>query len=271
MELSWILPAAETAYKHRDEIMRAWDRVMALVRGKKSCIAFTGTMGVGKSALFDYLTGRAYARGYRPRGTSQAAERGEVLTRGSRMGIYVVPGQPSRPRRETLDDLFGGKRKIHGVVHGVANGFITLRCQVAMAALKRDAHITTLEQYTQYQKRNELDDLGETCDKIRNALGKVRQPSWMIVAVTKIDLFYDEIAEVQRYYSPEGDSEFITRMRTLEKQVGTDNFRWEAVPVCSWLEDFQWNGEVQRPSLNPLRRDHFLAQLVELLESYCAG
>ena len=91
----------------------------------------------------------------------------------------------------------------------------------------------------------------------------------MIVAVTKTDLFYDDIAKVENYYSPHGQSEFRDALESLLKKVGTNNFRWDAAPVCAWLDDFIWNEKTRKTQLKPPQRDHLLAQFAKLMECYC--
>lgn len=62
----WLLPLAESAYKHREEIGGAWRRLSAVLLGEKRVVAFTGCAGVGKTVLLDYLTQDAYEQSYRP-------------------------------------------------------------------------------------------------------------------------------------------------------------------------------------------------------------
>jgi len=66
MDIEWVLPVAKEAYQHRDEIQKAWQKILAILLGKKTKIAFTGMAGTGKTVLFDYLTDKAYKRDYKP-------------------------------------------------------------------------------------------------------------------------------------------------------------------------------------------------------------
>ena len=66
----------------------------------------------------------------------------------------------------------------------------------------------------------------------------------MVIALDKVDLYHDELAEIERQYSPSAQTAFVKELNTLEKQVGTDFFRWTAMPVIGCVEDFQWNARV---------------------------
>lgn len=265
---SWLLPAAKEAYKSREEIASVWERIDATLFGRKKNIAFTGMAGVGKTVLFDHLSGKAYMPGYTPPPKSESAERGKIAAQKKRLRVSVIPGQPAFPRMEELDKLFRGKKAVDGVVHVAASGFIDLRNAAAESALV-EAGVNTIAAFRKSQLQRELDDLNDTCEIIRQAIYKHRKPAWMLIAVTKADLYYGEVAEVERYYSPDGISKFIDRLKELQHQVGTDSFSWDALPVCSWLEDFHWNKQTQPSVLKPNQRDHYLAIFAKRLESYC--
>jgi hypothetical protein len=266
---AWVLPAAKAAYKNREEIISLWSRLTTYFLGKKSSLAVTGMAGVGKTVLFDHLSGEAYKHGYKPPGKSEEEESGKVSAKGKRIAFRTVPGDSASPRRESIDSLFLGKKPVDGVIHVVANGFVEVRKPVAQTALVRDFGLDTLQKFRQFHLSEELKDLHETCELIRQSFKKHRKPSWLLVAVTKADLFYGHIAAAEEYYSPEGGGDFSQRIKLLQSQVGSDNLRWDARPACAWLEDFEWNGEKQPGTLKPDARDHYIALFAGQLERYC--
>lgn len=265
--LTWILPAIKEAYKGRDDAKDAWSRVF----GKKR-IVFTGLSGVGKSVLLDFLTGKGFEQGYQPPKPSQSVEKGKLSKRlktdKPRMAISVLPGQDDFPRLQGLDEIFLGKKGVDGVIHVVSNGFIDERSSVAKSSLIKESGLETIEQFRQYQLKKELTDLDETCEIIRKSIHKHQKPKWLLVAVTKADLFYDKLDEAREYYSPSSKSKFAKRLKELQIQVGTDNFRWETVPVCTWLDDFEWNNEKQPSVLKVDERDHFIANFAAEMANY---
>ena len=265
--LTWVLPAAKEAYDNREAIQGLWDRLATLLLGKKQSIGFTGLGGVGKTVLFDHLTGAAYRPGYTPPGTSRHKEKGKVSRHRKRMHMTVVPGQDSPARLEVTDDLFGAK-PVDGVVHVVANGFVELRSGAARETLVRTG-LQTIESFRQHQLEQELRDLDLTCEMIRASMRNNDKPKWMIVVSDKVDLYYDSVLEAEKYYSPGSGSKFSARIEEMQNRVGRDRFDWVAAPACAWLEDFEWNGQVVPSKLKPLDRDYFIGQLIDLIGAYC--
>lgn len=270
-EISWGVPRIlKTVYENRSEIIKCWKSVEEYLSRKKGrSIAFTGLSGIGKTVLFDYLTGAAYKPGYtppHPSGSAEAAVR--TFEGGKRLRITVVPGDDSRPRLETLDSLFAKRKAVIGVVHVVANGFVDVYQNVSRETLINDRKLSTIEKFTKFQRKEEIKDLDKTLEMIRRSMRENRRPTWMMIAVTKIDLYADELDEAERYYSPHSQSSFSDRMKELQSQVGSDNFRWETVPVCSWLENFDWNGETRASTIETEERDAYLAQFAGKIESY---
>ena len=94
-----LLPSPEdidTALKTGERVAGLWKRISEYLRRKRTYALFSGMEGVGKTVLLDYLTGKAYQRGYTPPGTSKRAERGTTTTEWP-VGLVVVPGQFSLP------------------------------------------------------------------------------------------------------------------------------------------------------------------------------
>ncbi len=265
--LTWILPALKEAYKGRDDAKDAWGKIFS-----KKRIVFTGLSGAGKTVLLDFLTGKGFEQGYQPPKPSQSVEKGKLsktLKKDKpRMAISVLPGQDDFPRLQGLDEIFLGKKGVDGVIHVVSNGFIEERSSVTRELLIKENKLQTIEQFRQYQLKRELTDLSATCEIIRKSIHKHQKPKWMLIAVTKVDLFYDKLDEAREYYSQNGKSKFARRLKELQIQVGTDNFRWETVPVCAWLNDFEWNNEKQPSVLKVDDRDHFVANFATEMASY---
>jgi energy-coupling factor transporter ATP-binding protein EcfA2 len=266
---SWILPAAGEAYKHREEILSLWESIVAKLFGEKKTVAFTGHAGAGKTVLFDHLTGTAFKAGYVPPQTSRDEETGKIAAVGKRIRLVTIPGQNAPPRFDAIQELFSAKHSVTGVVHVVANGFVETRDATARAALINDAGLDTTEKYRAAQLESELKDLDETCELVRQAIRQHRTPKWMVVAVTKVDLFYAKLDNARTYYSPHGTSAFAKRLAELQEQVGHDNFQWTAVPVCCWLEDFVWSNETTQSTLKPQQRDTYVYHFGAELKKFC--
>lgn len=273
MGLEWAIPAAGQAYEHREEIATAWESLVSLLFGKKRSIAITGMAGAGKTVLLDHLSGKAFDRSYAPAGTSKAAEQSKMPAGKRRLRLTTVPGQDSRPRVETLDELFTDDHAVDGVIHVVCNGFVTTREPNAERVLLEDLNLTSVQKYRDHQMGEELRDLEDTCDLIRASIRRTKSPKWILVAVTKVDLFHevDQLRAAEQYYGVAAKSRFADRLRLLQNQIGSDNLDWGATPVCAWLDDFRWGGVTRHSRLTEAQRNALLTGFAKTLEGYCDG
>ncbi len=267
MDYSWILPAAEKLYANREEIQGNFQKVSNWLVGKKSTIVITGLPGVGKTVLSDYLTDVAYKRGYTSPLKSEDVETRRTSIQKQRLDFKVIPGQDSPQRNKALDEFFDVDEdySIDGVIHVVANGL----SRVGGAFSQQLRSGTSLQAYQQERLAEEIADLSEICEKIRKSFRNNRKLAWLLVAVTKVDLYYDAIETARDRYSIQGQSDFSNRLRTLSNQVGSDNFTWDALPFCGRLDDFNLDGQVYSPQLREQQRDHYIAQFSKKLVAMC--
>jgi hypothetical protein len=59
------------------------------------------------------------------------------------------------------------------------------------------------------------------------------KPIWLIIAVTKTDLYPDDVDEVVRYYSPGGGSPFADRVDALRALAGGAKLSIDVLAVSS--------------------------------------
>lgn len=257
---SWILPLAQEAYENREEILSNWQKFKTLFSGKPIAIAVTGLPGVGKSVLCDYLSGKAYQQNYSPPNKSEDQEKSKISAKDMKINLKVVPGQDSPQKLAVLDELFNEELPLDGVIHVVANGYSTIRSALAAEVLKG----TNLDEYRKARFREEIEDLSDICQRVRQSIRITGKPKWMLIVVTKIDLYYDQIEEARdRYYA--GESEFTQRIQLLSNQVGSDNFTWDALPVCSILDDFRLGDRIIQPQFREKERNYYINQLIKKL------
>jgi hypothetical protein len=91
----------------------------------------------------------------------------------------------------------------------------------------------------------------------------------LLVAVTKVDLYYDSIETVRDRYSIQGKSDFSNQIKILSDQVGSDNFVWDSLPFCGRLDDFMLGNQTYYPQLREHQRDHYIAQFSKKLVAMC--
>lgn len=266
--IEWLTSGLE-AYKHKDEIKNLLTAGWGYIFTKPTSIAVTGMAGAGKTVLFDFLSGKGFEAGYKPPGQSEAKEAAKMKASGKRYRVTTVPGQQSQPREETLDDLFKGKDPVDGVLHVVANGFATKRTAAAKEQMKGFG-IKTLKDYRDQLLREELADLASTCAAIRESHKRHHKPSWMIVVADKIDLYHDEANAARDYYAPGANNPFGNQIRDLIADVGKLFLRWDdTLPLCTYIEKFEWEGEKRENQLDPSDRNAYFMQFLERLKNYC--
>jgi GTPase SAR1 family protein len=258
-DITWILPAAYNLYEHGYVAAGVWRQIRTRLLTRKSRIAVTGLPGVGKTVLVDYLTGRAESRDYTPPGRSTITERSNIDSAKRRIGIAVAPAQKTMGAAP-IERLLSAKRSIDGIVHVVSDGFVHHRESFAPGVMG-EYGLSDLKTFREYHRKREIEHLNELCSYLEASFR-------IIVAVTKLDLLADEIESVRIRYSPAGSGEFVDSLNRLQATIGALHFRWEAAPVCAWLEDFEWNGTTVSSSLRPHHRNHYLRNFLGLLDEF---
>jgi GTPase SAR1 family protein len=271
----WVTPtvsAATAVIKNREHVAKAWDRILAKTIGRGFNIAIVGEAGVGKTVLVDHLVGDAFSADYRPPGRSARVEKDSRKLNKHRYKFSVVPGQPiHRDRIRDLEDVLTGKPHLDGIIYMVANGYHELRTTFA-EDIAASIQLTDIAQLRERRLQAELADFRSTLALLRRSIGEHRQPSWMILAVNKADLFCspDALAVAREQYVGES-SEFRQAVDEFLSQVGSDNFKWTAIPTCAWLEAFSVGDERIPSSLSIDQRNAMLHSLFDVMERTCQG
>src|SRR4051794_18366627 len=225
-------------------LLRGRDRVTGVLQLRYPTVAVTGMTGVGKTELVDHLCGRA--------GPSRAPESGSAVMerrvrrdrrlRGFR--FRVVPGENAATRLGALDEVFYD-RPVDGVLHVVANGYATGR---RPAGTTGSAAATREEQLAR-----ELEDWTVSAHRIAAMAVRRPHPTWLVVVVTKVDLYPDSIEEAVHSYSPGSGTPFGDRIDELRALAGAAKLSVDVLPACSHLEDGS--------AVTSKQRDAYLAAL----------
>jgi hypothetical protein len=200
------------------------ERMSRLFRRRFPVVAVTGMTGVGKSKLADRLTRRTSSNGVTEVGSATMERRTRRSPKMRGFRFLVVPGDNAATRLGALDEVFHDE-PVDGVIHVVAYGHATPR----RTAGTTGSAAATREQ----QLAAELEDWTITSHRIASMAVRRDRPIWLVIAVTKTDLYPDEVDEAVRYYSPGSGSPFGDKVDALRALAGGAKLSIDVLPVSS--------------------------------------
>lgn len=194
-------------------------------------IAVTGEPGAGKTVLYDALT-QAIRTGDRGSTRSSDSEKHRTAFRSgswrAKASVVVVPGQASEERERALAATMGGTASPHGIIHVVCWGYNRTWQRSGQRdveeALRAEHPDFDQESVRAWHLRKEVEGFRDLCERIIDQRA-ARRLRWVIVAVTKCDLYWDRIDQARDHYIPGGtrnESEFCTLLRDLADETSVD-------------------------------------------------
>ncbi|MFI5802630.1 hypothetical protein [Streptomyces sp. NPDC051561] len=250
-----------------DEIRAHWDSAVQLVDSDRSRsteefgavsgglglsqypVALTGEPGAGKSVLFDALSGLVGVGDVESRRSPDREEGHRTFLLGARkvrISGVVVPGQESIQRERAMNLILSEKTSAQGLIHVVCWGHNKVWDRTGQRALERNVRAPdgtiSPDRTREWHLEKELADFEKLCDRIMETGAATRSLRWVIVAVTKTDLFWDRIDEARDYYIPgsglsrqyqSAESGFCAMLRDLIDH--NDRLRVAVLPMSSQL------------------------------------
>lgn len=222
------MPSPAASVRHR--LKAAPEQLSRLFRDRYPTVAVTGMTGVGKTLLVDRLTGRSTDAGVADVGSAVMERRTRRAARFRGFRFLVVPGDNAATRLGALDEVFHDE-PVDGVVHVVAHGHATPR---------RTAGITgTAAATREEQLEAELQDWTITAHLIAAMAVRRERPVWLVIAVSKADLYADDVAAAVEYYSPGSGSPFGDTVDELRSLAGGAKLSVDVLPVSAQDDDPQ--------------------------------
>ena len=229
--ISTILPAssrtalgATVATGLLTALASAPDRMSRLLRHRYPMVAVTGMTGVGKSQLVDRLTRRSTDDAVAEVGSAVMERRTRKAANLHGFRFLVVPGDNAATRLGALDEVFHDE-PVDGVLHVVAWGHATPRRTggtTGAALATRDELLAA-----------ELEDWAITAHRIASMAVRRDRPTWLVVAVTKADLFAGDVDAAVHYYSPGSGTPFGDKLDELRALAGGARLSIDVLPVCA--------------------------------------
>ena len=200
------------------------ERVSRLFRHRYPTVAVTGMTGVGTTQLADKLARRTSGAGVSEVGSAVMERRTRRSARLHGFRFLVVPGDNAATRLGALDEVFHDE-PVDGVIHVVANGHATGRRTggtTGAASVTRDEQLAA-----------ELEDWAITSHRIASMAVRRDKPIWLVIAVTKVDLYATQLDDVLHYYSPGSGSPFGDKIDELRALAGGAKLSVDVLPVSS--------------------------------------
>lgn len=261
--LSFSLRAGKLAYDHRHKLQRCFTWIKVYFDIGSTQVVMTGVPGAGKTLLSGQMDEKGRGLYFDKPGESVNVEVTSLTLGNLSKVLRVLPGQMGYRTRGEID-AYQKNKGLEGVIHVVDFGYSSPRDAVLAQSLINDG-FTTVEELRQRNLQLEIDALRHELANIRRLLVQSQNLKWLLIAVNKVDLYPDRVAQALSHYHPAGDSVFSTALRELQNEIGKNNLSIYIAQTCAKQTDFTWNGEVAKSSLPHDKQDDILREFMKTI------
>ncbi len=234
-------------------------------------LVVAGNSGAGKTRIWCRLTGRS-----RPDASSLTTDDGYVLTPQHRiLALTTIPGQLSRSRFYAMEEFFGARTTVAGVIFVACNGRDRIWHQNA-DLVANELPRFDMETLIERNRREELANFREVCDRIIQKYfiaPRESCPKWLLVVVNKLDLYWNYRKSAADFYRPGSGSPFDNVAQELLTRLGTTSLSYFTLPVAAGPANFNFDssrGHLERASkLSYGQCSESMACLMETLGELC--
>ena len=172
---------------------------------------------------------------------------GYVITRkrNRKIALTTIPGQESRSRFYAMEELFGERTRVDGVIFVASNGFDHTwpkHANEVASSLPTFGFNTLLER----NRKKELFSFRDVCDHViqkKVMAPEEFMPRWLLVAVNKLDLYWNEQSRAREYYMRTAESDFAEIADDLLRRVGSMSLDYHVLPVAAGALNFSFDSD----------------------------
>lgn len=263
--------AGSTAYQHRHTLNQWWKMALAYLNKGNTNILVTGRPNVGKTILVEQMLGEAGSMYHdQPEASNKVEVEAVTIGKWTQL-IRTLPGQSSSTRSMGINDAFDDNKDLKGVIHVVDFGYTTPRDPATAASLIKDQKIEKVENLRNFNLESENREIIKIVSIIEQSITRQSTPKWILIAVNKVDIFYESLNEALSYYHPLGTSHFSKTLRELQHKVGSDKLKIYVTQTCADLGDFKWDKEEVKSKINKEQQKKILRDYINVLATISEG
>lgn len=252
-------------YRNRRFLQHWWTVAQTQLNSGRTGVVVLGRSGAGKSFLTAQMHGVGNQLDWVDPGVSSNVETHPIPLGPWTEIVRVIPGGQSRERAIGMGEAFQNSPGLEGIIYVCCAGFTEIRSPVAASTAVKGGMDTT-EKFRQTQMREEEFDLKQVCDRILELQAHNIKPKYFVVAINKLDLFYNDLDAIQNHYDIHGNGSFARILQDFARNADTQSLRIKCIPVSSTMKSFKWNTEVTSSQFDDIElQKNSIRQLLDQL------